>query len=154
MHTMALGVLHERHGVVEAHGLVVEKSHDELGRVVALEVGARVGDEGEARRVGLGEAVEREGCDGADDVVGRLPHDPPLGHPSPELSLDVPHALLRALEAHGPAQFLGLAAREAGHGHGHAEELLLEERNTQRPSEDGLERGVRIDRPAPGRCAG
>ena len=73
-----------------------------------------------------------------------LPRDPPLLHARAQPALDVPHALLRALEAHGPAQLLGLAAREAGHGHGHAQELLLEERHPQGALQDRLERRVRV----------
>src|SRR5439155_11812290 len=49
-----------------------------------------------------------------------------------------------ALEAHGAAELLGLAAGEARHRHRDAEELLLEERHAERARQDGLERGVRV----------
>ncbi len=147
---MALRVLHQGERVVEAHGLVVEqRAHEDRG-VVGLQVGARVGDEREAGRVRLGKAVEGEGGDGADDGVRVLAHDPVALHALPKPALDVLHALLRALEAHGAPQLLGFAAGEAGHGHGDPQELLLEERHPERSLQDRLERRVRVgDRLAP-----
>ena len=143
---MALRVLHQREGVVEAHRLVVEERAHERRRVVGLQVRARVGDEREARRVRLGKAVERERADRAHDRVGRLARDPTLRHPAAQPSLDSLHALPGALEAHRPPQLLGLAAREAGRGHGDPQELLLEERHPERALQDRLERRVQVRR--------
>ena len=70
-----LRVLDQRRGMVEAHRPGVEQPEIEGGRVVRLEVGAGVGDEREARRVRLGEAVEREGGDRLDDLLLRLAGD-------------------------------------------------------------------------------
>ena len=54
-------------------------------------------------------------------------------HAGAELALDRrAMRARRALEAHRAAQLLGLAAGEAGGGHRHAQELLLEERHAER----------------------
>jgi len=45
---------------------------EERGGVVDLQPAARLGDGGEARRVRLGKAVERERRDGPDDLLLRL----------------------------------------------------------------------------------
>src|SRR5215210_8135042 len=63
----ALRVLDQRGWVVEAHGPGVEQAEIERGRMVRLEPGAGVGDQREARRVRLREAVERERGDALDD---------------------------------------------------------------------------------------
>ena len=58
---------------VEAHGLVVEDAGVELGRVVRLEPGRGVADDGEAGGVRLVEAVGGEAAELAEDLVGRPP---------------------------------------------------------------------------------
>ena len=57
---MALGVLHQRGGVVEAHRLIVQQGRGEGGQVVVLQPGAGVGEQREAARRATPEAVERE----------------------------------------------------------------------------------------------
>ena len=74
--------------------------------------------------------------------VLRLAGDAVALHAGAQAAFDILHALLRALEAEGAAQFLGLAAGEAGGDHGHAQQLLLEERHAERAREHGFERGV------------
>ena len=118
---MALRVLHQRGGTVEAHGLIVEQGGGEGGQVMALEVGAGVGQQGEAGGVGFRKAIEREGGDGLHDLLLGLGSDAVAGHAGAQLGFDLAHARLRALEAHGAAQFLGLTAAEAGSDHGHAQ---------------------------------
>src|SRR5262245_18200086 len=90
------------------------------------------------------EAIEGEGGDGVGDLVGGSAVDALAGHAGAELLLDRGHAGLAALEAEGPAELLGLRPGKAGRDHGHAPELLLEERHAQRAAEDGLETRVRI----------
>ena len=109
-----------------------------LSQALAYAMRAKLG------RVRLGKAVEGEGDDGPDDVVGRLPRDPPLAHARSQACLDGLHPLLRALEAHGPAQLLGLATGEAAHGHRHPQELLLEQRHPEGSLQDRLEQRVRV----------
>ena len=70
-------------------------------------------------------------------------------HAGAQLHFDFRHALFRALEAHGAAQFLGLAAREAGGDHGHAQQLLLKQRHAQRALQHRLERRVQTIRRFP-----
>src|SRR5258705_7996032 len=84
----------------------------------------------------LREAIQGEGGDGADDGFRRLARDPLSRHAGPELLLHLLHGLLAALEAESAAQFLRLATREARRGHGHAQELLLEERDAERALEN------------------
>src|SRR5262245_66384350 len=111
---------------------------------MSLEVRARIGEQREAARMALGEAVERERRDRVDDLLGGLAFDPLAGHPRAQLDLALLHAPLAALEAEGAAQLLGLAPAEAGRHHRHAQELLLEERHPERAPEDRLETRVRV----------
>src|SRR5438445_13519004 len=87
----------------------------------------------------LRKTIEGKSGDGADDGLVRLARDPLLRHARPELLLHLVHGLLAPLEAEGAAQLFGLAPREARRGHGHAQELLLEERHAESASQDGLE---------------
>ena len=73
--------------------------------------------------------------------------DAALGHPRAQSLFDLLHALGRAFEAHRPAQLFGFAAGEAGRFHGHAENLLLEDRHAQGALQDRFEAGMRIGRP-------
>ena len=57
---VALRVLDDRGWVIEAHGLVVEQRRGEGGQIVALEIGAGVGQQRETRGVRFGESVQRE----------------------------------------------------------------------------------------------
>ena len=52
------------------------------------------------------------------------------------------HAFVRAMEAHGAAQFLGLVPGDLGHGRGHGQHLFLEERDAERPLQDRLQAGL------------
>ena len=110
--------------------------------MVALEIGAGVGDESEAGGMGFRETVEGERGDRLDDLFLHLAANSSLVHPTPQTLLDLSHALDRAFEAHRSAQLLGLAAREPGRRHRHAQDLLLKDRYTQRPLQNGLETGV------------
>ena len=122
---MALGILNQDGRGIEAHGLVVEHGAGEGGQVVALQPGAGIGQQGETGGVRFGETVERKGSDGADDIVLRLTGDAVACHAGAQFHFDIGHTLFGALEAHGAAQLLGFAAREAGGDHGHAQQLLL-----------------------------
>ena len=59
-HAAPLGVAHQGGGGVEAHRLGVQQRGQELGRVAPAQPRALVGQHGEGRRVGLGEAEVRE----------------------------------------------------------------------------------------------
>ncbi len=73
---VALGVLDQGRRMVEAHGPGVQQPEIEGGGVVGLELGAGVGDQGEARGVRFGEAVEGEGGDALHDLLLALPEIP------------------------------------------------------------------------------
>ncbi len=138
---VALGVFDDDGGRVEAHGLVVEHGAGEGGEVFDLEEGGGVGDEGEAGGVGLGEAVEGEGLDAADDDFLGFGGDVVGGHAGAELEHELAHALEGAAHADGFAELFGFGAGEVADDHGHAEELLLKEGDAEGAFEDGLEGG-------------
>ena len=96
----------------------------------------------------LGEAVEREGDDAAQDLLLRVARDAARRHAVAQPLLEALHLVLRALEAHRAAQLLGLAAGEARGRHRDAQQLLLEERHAERAREDRLERRMRDSAPA------
>ena len=118
---MALRVFDERCRRVKAHGLIVEQRRGEGGEVVALQLGAGIGDQGEAGGVRFGKSIERERGDGQNDLFLRLRRDAVLRHAGAQPGFDFFHARLRALEAHGAAQFFGFASGEVGGDHGDAQ---------------------------------
>ncbi len=141
---MALRILDDGGRVVEAHGLVVEQRRGERRQVMDLEIRARIRQQREAGGVRFGEAVERERRDLLDDVLLRLRRDAVARHALPQFHLDVAHAQLAALEAHGAAQLLGFAAGKARGDHRHAQQLFLEERHAQSPLQHRFQRRVRV----------
>src|ERR1019366_3450476 len=114
-------------------------------QVVALEIGAGVGDQRKTGGVRLGESIERERSNRKDDLLLRFGRDAIALHARAQLDLDIAHAHLAALEAEGAPQFLSFATAEAGGNHGHAQQLLLKERHPQRALQYRLQRGMRID---------
>ncbi len=111
---------------------------------MALEVGAGIGQQGEAGGVRLGKTVEREGGDRLHDLILRRAGDAVALHAAAQLVFHLPHARLRAPEAEGAAQLFGLASSEPGGDHGHAQQLLLEERHAQRAGQHRLQRSMRV----------
>ncbi len=141
---MTLRVFDDRRGRIKSHRLIVEQRGGEGGQVVALQIGAGIGDEREAGGVRFGKSVEREGSDGENDFFLRFRRDAVVRHAGAQLGFDFAHARLRALEAHGAAQFFRLASGEVGGDHRHAQQLFLKERDAERALEHGFERWVRI----------
>ena len=139
---VALRILDQDRGRVESHRLIVQHGAGEGGQVVALQIRAGIGQQRETGGVRFGKAVERERRDGAHDILLRLPGDAVARHAGAQLDFDIRHALFGALEAHGAAQLLGLAAGEAGGDHRHAQQLLLKQRHAQRPPQHRFERGM------------
>src|SRR4029453_3626305 len=92
-----------------------------LHHVFDLDPAASVGvDHSGVADHALGEAVQGEGGDGMDDRLGRVAGDALVGHARAELHLHLAHRALRALEAEGAPQLLGLPPGEARGGHGAA----------------------------------
>src|ERR1019366_8417390 len=101
-------------------------------QVMALQIGAGIGDESEAGRMRLGKSIQRKRSDGENDLLLRFARDTVALHARAQLHLDVAHAQLAALEAHRATQLFRLSTRESGSDHGHAQELLLKERYPKR----------------------
>ena len=90
----------------------------------------------------FGKAVKGEGLDGLDDLFLDGNVDVAFGHAEAQLPCDGFHAFIGALEGHGTAQFVGFRSIETGNDHSHAENLFLEEGDTQSATEDRLESGM------------
>lgn len=129
---------------VEAHRLRSQQAGAERRRMVQLEPGRGVHEVGEAHRVALGEAEVREGGELGVDLVGDGAGDAPLGHPLVEPGPQALHALGRPLGAHGLAELVGLAGREAGDVDGHLHQLLLEQRDAQGLLQRRLQQGMQV----------
>src|SRR4051794_14878274 len=102
MEAMPLRVLDKDGGAVETHGLVVNKGTRESGKVVTLQVGARIGDQGKTRRMRLRKSVPRERCDRQDDLVLRFLIDALRGHTGAQPLLYATHLEFSPLESHSP----------------------------------------------------
>ena len=74
-----------------------------------LEIRTCVREQREARRVRLGNAVERERRDRSDDLVGRRTGDALPGHPLAQLHFDLLHPPLRPLETERTPQLFRLS---------------------------------------------
>ena len=141
---MPLGVLHQRLGRVEAHRLGVQQRRAERGRVVQLQPGRGVDQEGEADRMALGEAEGRERLDLGEDVVGDRAGDAVGGHALIQPVAQPGHLLLAALGAHRPAHLVGLGRAAAGRVDGQPHQLLLEQRHAQGALQRRLQQRVRV----------
>ncbi len=130
---------------VEAHRLAVEQRRGERRRVVALHVGARVGDERERRRVRLGEAVVAEPLELLEALLGVLAAVAASHAPLDEALAPGHEQHLGPLVAQRPAERVRLALVEPRRGHGEAHRLLLEQRDAERLFQNvpHLVRGVR-----------
>ncbi len=143
-HPVALGVLDEGVGTVEAHRLGVEQPGQVLGRIVVSEPGRHVDDVGEAHRVALGETETGEPLELLPDLVGCPTGDPVGGHTRIDLVPEPGHGLGGALVGHGLAETVRLRAVESGADPSQLHELFLEDRHPQRPTEDRFGGGMRI----------
>ena len=141
---MALRVLDDRRRVVEAHRLVVEQRRVELRGMVELQIGAGIGEQGEAGRVAFGKTIQGEGRDRAHDLLGGGAGNSLARHPRPELRLHFTHACLAALEPERAPQLLRLRAGESCRDHRHAKQLFLKERHAERALQDRLQARMRI----------
>ncbi len=143
-HPVALGVGHQAVGGPEPHGLRVQQPGGESRRIVHLAPGGGVDEMGEGHRVALGEPEigERGQC-----LVHLLAHvvgDLPGRHPGEQPVAQAGHPLARALGAHRLAQLVGFGGGEPGHVDGDLHQLLLEQRDTERPLQRRLQQRVQI----------
>ena len=140
---------HQSHRV-QVEGLVVlvvlhagqERRH-ELDRVMLLQVGRLVGDQGVRARVRGVEAVVGERDDEVEDLF-RLPRLMAPGHGPLDEFLPVRDQLCPDLLAHGLAERVGLPHRIPGQRHGDLHDLLLVDDDPVRRPEDVLQIGVGV----------
>ena len=142
---LALRLVRERVGRVEAHRLLVEQRAQELRPVVHAQPGRLVGEQPERRPVRLGEAEAGEADDHRVHALGGLR----VGAVGARRALD--EALverldrrLRALAAHRPAQPLRLTRREARERHRDLDHLVLEDDRAERVAQHRLQRRVLV----------
>ena len=112
---------------VEAHRLIVEQAAVELGRVVRLEPGAGVADDGKAGGVRLVEAVGGEAAQLAEHFFGGRALDAARDRLLDEVTPDLVHLLHRSFVGHRPSQQVAFGQAEAGHCRRHFYDLLLVE---------------------------
>jgi hypothetical protein len=129
---------------VETHRLHVEDRGAEHRRLVTFDVCRRVGEQGERRRVRLGEAVVGEAFEHMEEAVGVLARDAVMHHSIHKPWIKFGHPLARALVTHRAPQAIGLAGAEPRRFHRHAHPLLLKERDAQRAFQDRLKLFMRI----------
>ncbi len=109
---VAAGVLDQLGGAVKTHGLAVEQAGKERRRVVALEPGGDVGQQGEAGGVGFGETVAAKALDLLEQAAGEVLVVAALDHASGELLLEGQQLAVPAPVGDGAAQLVRLAAAE------------------------------------------
>ncbi|VWC40571.1 hypothetical protein BST28156_06965 [Burkholderia stagnalis] len=141
---MALRVLHELRGRVEAHRLAVQQRGEEDRGLVAFEPAARVHEMREAGRVALRKTVIAEALDLLENLLGEFGRIVALPHPVDDLAVILLEIALALPRRHRATQFVGLAGREAGRDHRDLHHLLLEDRHAFRAFERGLQILLRI----------
>src|SRR5690242_10334291 len=96
---MTLCVFYQCRRMIKTHWLIVEQRASKRRQVIRAQIGARVGEQGEARRMRLREPEHGEGCDRFYDLVLRLPGNVIVFHSGSQLAFDLLHTLFGALEA-------------------------------------------------------
>ena len=140
---LALRLVRQRVGRVEAHRLLVEQRAQELRPVVHAQPGRLVGEQPEGGPVRLGEAEAREADDHRVHALGRLRVGPVRARGALDEALVVGlDRRRRALAAHRPAQPLRLARREARERHRDLDHLVLEDDRAERVAQHRLQRRV------------
>jgi hypothetical protein len=135
---VAARVLDQLRGRVKAHRLAVQQSHVERRRVMALQPGGDVGEQGEARRVRLGKAVATEALDLVEQAPGVILAVAARQHALGELLFKGQQLAVASPVGDGAAQLVRLAAGKARRHHGQADHLLLEDRHAEGAFEHGF----------------
>ena len=130
-HPVPARVLYQLRGAVKSHGLAVQQAGEESRRVVALEPGGGVGQQGEAGGVGFGEAVAGKAPDLLEQAAGEILVVAALDHAPGEFFLESEQLAVPAPVGNGPAQLVRLAAAETRRHHGQPDHLLLEDGHPQ-----------------------
>src|SRR5215218_4832510 len=120
-------LIEEQPRAVETHGLGVENGGEELSRVVAPHVRARIGELREAGCVRGRETVDREALHPREDLVRFRCEDPVLPCPPHELQAQLPHRAWSPVLGHSASQEITLRQGEASDGVRDGEDLFLED---------------------------
>ena len=135
LHAVALQVLDDLRGLVEAHRQRVEQRAGEHRRFVALEPARHVDQQREAGGVRFREAVGAEALDLLEHLRGELAGVAALAHAVEDARLEVLDAAAALPRRHRAPQLVGLARGEAGGDDRQLHHLLLEDRHAQRAAE-------------------
>ena len=114
--SVKLRIFHQSGRAVDAHRLIVQYGRRERRKIMALEIGAGVGNERKAGGVRSGNPYSAN--DRMDwTICLRLRENAVVFHALAQLHFQFPHPRPRAAHSHRPAQFLRLAAAEVGDDH-------------------------------------
>ena len=108
LNAMALRVLQQLRRLVKAHGLAVEQRRKKGRRLVALEPGRHIGEQGEAGRMRFGKTVIAKAQYLLINGLGEFGLVATLEHAADEPRLKVREAALALPGRHGAAQMIGL----------------------------------------------
>ena len=126
---MPLSIFDNGGGMIKTHGLIIQKRGGKCGQVMAFQISAGIGKQGETGRVRFRKAIQRKGDNGLHDLFLRLRIDLISLHAAPKLYLHFFHARFGTLESEGAAQLLRFASSESSGDHGHAQQLFLKKRH-------------------------
>ena len=144
LHPVRPRIAHDLGGGVEAHRLAVEQRAGEYVRITALEPGRGVHQDGEARRMALGEAVLPEPFDLPPALLGELRRAAPGRQPFEEAAAKPGQGADSPKSRHRPAQAVRFRRREPRSDDGDPHRLLLEDGHPQGLAQDRLELRQRI----------
>ncbi|MNQ36084.1 hypothetical protein D3C85_495960 [compost metagenome] len=138
------GVADDLRRGVEAHGLSVQEGGAEDVRVMTLEPGRGIGDQGEGGGVAFRKAVGAEALKLAEGLFRELGRIAALDHAPHQLVLEVADPARELERGHGAAKLVGLGGGEAGAFNGDPHGLLLEEGNAKGLAQHLLQLGPGI----------
>ena len=125
---MALAVVDQHRGVVEAHRLRVEQGAEPVCRVLQAQPGGLVDGPGEGGGVRFAEAELGEAGDAPEELLGDvLAETAVLLAAADKVVVQRLHLEARAVPVHGPPEAVGLTGAVAGKVHDDAQDLLLVE---------------------------
>jgi hypothetical protein len=115
---------------IEPHGLIGQNGGQELRRIVSLEVGRLIGDDGERCGMRLAEPVGGKGGEAVEGLLCRRARDAPPPAALSERLPQLPHLLRRTVARHGAAQHVRLLQRKPRQHTRHLQHLLLIENHS------------------------
>src|SRR5215216_4999984 len=94
----------------------------------------------------FGESIFRKSDEFVKNLAGGCMIDALRERTFPKLGPETDHRLARSFTSHGATELVRLTGAETRQRHGHAENLLLVEDDTERFPQDRFQKGVVIDR--------